>query len=106
MSWIYLVFAGLFEVVWASAMKLSAGFTQIFWTGTTVVGMILSFVMLSLSLKDLPLSVAYPIWTGIGAVGSIIVGALIFQDKFSPLTWLFVGLLVVGLIGIKLTTSH
>lgn len=106
MTWFYLILAGLFEVVWSSTMKLSEGFTQISWTMLTVIGMIASFGFLALSLKHLPLSLAYPIWTGVGAIGSIIVGVFLFGDKVSTLTWLFIILLVIGIIGIKVTSGH
>lgn len=103
MIWIELIIAGLFETLWATTMKYSQGFTKIGFTVITVIGMILSFYFLSRATKILPLSIAYPIWTGIGAVGSIIIGVILFQDRLSPLTWMFVGLLVVSIIGIKLT---
>jgi len=106
MNWIYLTIAGLFEVVWASTMKLSHGFTKLSFTILTIIGMILSFVLLAKATKTLPLSIAYPIWTGIGAFGSILVGFFIFGDKISPLTWIFIVLLLISIIGIKMTTSH
>jgi quaternary ammonium compound-resistance protein SugE len=106
MSWIYLLIAGIFEVVWATMMKLSNGFSILSYSVLTIVGMVISFAGLILATKHLPLSLAYPIWTGIGAVGSIIVGVTLFHDHISPITWVFVILLVVGLIGIKLTTNH
>jgi len=106
MNWIYLIIAGLFEVVWASTMKLSHGFTKLSFTILTIIGMILSFVLLAKATKTLPLSIAYPIWTGIGAFGSILVGFFIFGDKISPLTWIFIVLLLISIIGIKMTTSH
>ncbi|WP_125764822.1 DMT family transporter [Companilactobacillus hulinensis] len=106
MNWIYLTIAGLFEVVWASTMKLSHGFTKLSFTILTIIGMILSFVLLAKATKTLPLSIAYPIWTGIGALGSILVGFFIFGDKISPLTWIFIVLLLISIIGIKMTTSH
>lgn len=106
MTWIYLLFAGLSEVVWSSTMKLSNGFSHIWWTIATILGMIISFTLLSLSLKQLPLSLAYPIWTGIGAVGAIIVGVTIFGDKIPTVTWLFISLLIIGIIGIKVTSGH
>jgi quaternary ammonium compound-resistance protein SugE len=106
MTWFYLFLAGVFEVVWSSTMKLSEGFTQISWTITTFIGMLASFGFLSLALKHLPLSLAYPIWTGVGAVGAIVVGVFLFGDKISAITWLFVILLVIGIIGIKVTSGH
>lgn len=106
MSWIFLFLAGIFEVVWASTMKLSQGFSIIKYDILTIIGMIVSFGFLTLAMKKLPLGIAYPIWTGIGAVGAILVGALIFKDKVPSLTWVFVLMLVVGLIGIKVTSGH
>ncbi|EIT66557.1 multidrug efflux SMR transporter [Lactococcus garvieae subsp. garvieae] len=106
MSWIFLFLAGIFEVVWASTMKLSQGFSILKYDILTIVGMLVSFGFLTLAMKKLPLGIAYPIWTGIGAVGAILVGALIFKDKVPSLTWVFVLMLVVGLIGIKITSGH
>ncbi|MDC0814084.1 DMT family transporter [Lactococcus petauri] len=106
MSWIFLFLAGIFEVVWASTMKLSQGFSIIKYDILTIIGMLVSFGFLTLAMKKLPLGIAYPIWTGIGAVGAILVGALIFKDKVPSLTWVFVLMLVVGLIGIKVTSAH
>ena len=106
MSWIYLLIAGIFEVVWSTAMKLSNGFSVLLYSVITVIGMIISFGSLVLATKSLPLSLAYPIWTGIGAVGSVIVGVILFHDKLSGLTWVFGVLLVVSIIGIKMTSGN
>ena len=103
MSWICLLIAGIFEVVWSTAMKLSNGFSVLLYSVITVIGMIISFGSLVLATKSLPLSLAaYPIWTGIGAVGSVIVGVILFHDQLSGLTWVFGVLLVVSIIGIKI----
>jgi len=104
MTWFYLVIAGIFEVVWATMMKLSNGFSHLGYATATVIGMILSFGFLALATKHLPLSIAYPIWTGIGAVGAILVGALLFKDQIAPVTWLFIAMLIIGIIGIKVTS--
>ncbi|MDM8214092.1 multidrug efflux SMR transporter [Enterococcus hirae] len=104
MSWIYLGIAGILEIVWAVAMKFSHGFTNLFYTGITIVGLVFSFVFLALATKHLPLSLSYPVWTGIGAVGSIIAGVILFHDKITPVTWMFIVMLVIGLIGIKVTS--
>lgn len=106
MAWMYLMIAGVFEVVWATTMKLSVGFSKFVFSMATVVGMILSFFFLAKATKLLPLSLAYPIWTGVGAVGSILVGILLFKDHLSLSTWLFIGLLITGIIGIKVTSGH
>ena len=105
MHWIYLIIAGLFEVVWATTMKLSHGFTKISFTIYTIIGLALSMFFLSIAIKKMPMSLAYPIWTGIGAVGSIIAGVIIFGDKMSLLTWVFVALLLISIIGIKITSG-
>ena len=101
MQWFYLVLAGGFEVVWATFMKLSHGFTRLGFALATLAGMILSFGFLALAVKHLP----YPVWTGIGAVGSIIVGVVLFKDQLQPATWFFIALLVIGIIGIKVTSG-
>ena len=106
MSWIYLLIAGIFEVVWSTAMKLSNGFSVLLYSVITVIGMIISFGSLVLATKSLPLSLAYPIWTGIGAVGSVIVGVILLHDQLSRLTWVFGVLLVVSIIGIKMTSGN
>jgi quaternary ammonium compound-resistance protein SugE len=105
MAWLYLTLAGLLEVVWATFMKLSVGFHKLGFAALTVLGMVLSFVFLAEATRRLPMSIAYPVWTGIGAVGSVLVGVILFGDRISPLTWVFVGFLFVGIVGIKLT-SH
>ncbi len=104
MTWIYLIIAGLFEVVWATLMKLSDGFSHLGYSVATLIGMSLSFGFLALATKHLPLSIAYPIWTGIGAVGAIVVGLLFFKDTIAPVTWLFIAMLIIGIIGIKVTS--
>ncbi|NJE63802.1 multidrug efflux SMR transporter [Enterococcus durans] len=106
MAWIELIFAGLLEVFWSTMMKWSEGFSKLNYSLYTVLGMIASFYFLSKAIKTLPMSLSYPIWTGIGALGSVIVGVGLFHDKLTPQTWLFVGLLLISIIGIKLTSGH
>ena len=105
MAWIELIGAGLLEFLWATTMKMSDGFSKVGWTVATIGGLIASFLLLALATKHLPLSLAYPIWTGIGAVGSILIGALVFHDSIAPRTWFFIVLLIVGIVGIKLTSD-
>ncbi|WP_334351692.1 DMT family transporter [Companilactobacillus sp. HBUAS56257] len=105
MNWIYLIIAGFLEVAWSTTMKLSHGFSKISYTIYTIIGLCLSMLFLSLAIKKLPMSLAYPIWTGIGAVGSVIAGVILFGDKLSPLTWVFVVLLLVSIIGIKVSSG-
>lgn len=105
MSWLYLVAAGLLEVVWAFAMKQSHGFTRIVPTAIMVVTMIGSFGLLSLSLKTLPLGTAYTIWTGIGAVGAFIVGIAVLGEAATPQRLLAAALIVAGLVMMKLSST-
>lgn len=86
-------------------MKLSSGFSQPLWSVVTVVGLIVSFAGLMLATKHLPISIAYPTWTGIGAVG-FIAGAVLFHDHMSAITWFFVVLLIVSIIGIKASSGN
>ena len=106
MAWVTLFIAGLFEVFWATCMKLSQGFTVHLYTALTIIGMIASFALLSHVMKTLPMGTAYAIWTGIGALGSVIVGMVLFKEAMFPMRALFVGMLIVGLIGLKATSGH
>lgn len=104
MSWLYLFFAGLFEVVWAVAMKQSHGFTRPLPTIIMVVTMLASFGLLSISLKTLPLGTAYTIWTGIGAVGAFILGIAIFGETVSLPRIAAAVLIVSGIVLMKVST--
>ena len=106
MAWVYLLAAGLLEIVWAYLMKASAGFTKPWPTVGMVVFMIGSFGLLSLAMKTLPLGTAYAIWTGIGAVGAFAVGAFILGEPLTPLRIAGVTLVVSGLVVLKLASSH
>ena len=96
MPWIYLTIAGLFEIVWAFAMKQSEGFTRPVPTAITIIAMILSFALLSLSMKSLPLGTAYMIWTGIGAVGAFLVGVMVLGEPASMMRVAAAMLIVAG----------
>lgn len=105
MAWVYLVAAGILEIVWAYAMKQSHGFTRLVPTAIMLVTMIGSFGLLSISMRTLPLGVAYTIWTGIGAVGAFVVGVAILGEEAS-LTRILAALLIVsGLVLMKFSTS-
>ena len=105
MAWIALLIAGLGECFWSTMMKLSDGFTQVGYVAAMIGGMVFSFAALGVAVKTLPLSLAYPIWTGIGAAGAVIIGYGVFKDEIAPLTWVFVVLLIVSIVGIKLTSK-
>lgn len=106
MNWILLVVAGIFEVCWAVGLKYSQGFTNLVPSIFTVVGMIASFYFLSLALKSLPLGTAYAIWTGIGTVGTMILGIILFKEPVDLLRIMFVGFIVVGMMGLKMVSTH
>lgn len=98
MAWILLTLAGVLEVVWAYSMKLSQGFTRPGPSIVTLVAMIASFALLSLSMKSLPLGTAYTVWTGIGAVGSLLVGVFVLDESAGALRMLAALLIVAGLV--------
>lgn len=106
MAWFYLVIAGLFEVVWAIGLKYTHGFTKLVPSVVTVVGMIISFSFLSTALKTLPIGTAYAIWTGIGAVGTVIVGMFFFNEPRDFMRILFILLIVGGILGLKITAPQ
>lgn len=101
MSWIYLIFAGILEVVWAYFMKQSDGFTRLIPTLITIVAMIASFGLLALAMRTLPLSTAYTVWTGIGAVGAFIIGTLLLEEPANAARLIAALLIVAGLLIMK-----
>jgi quaternary ammonium compound-resistance protein SugE len=104
-AWISLVLAGLFEIVWATAMKQSHGFSRLWPSVITISGMIVSFGLLSWSMRSLPLGTSYMIWTGIGAVGAFLVGIVAFGEAASPMRIAAALLIVSGLVMMKLATA-
>ncbi|MFO7266067.1 MAG: quaternary ammonium compound efflux SMR transporter SugE [Bacillota bacterium] len=106
MAWVALVVAGLLEVGWATFMKLSEGFTRLGPSVATIVLMLASFGLLSYAMRSLPLGTAYAVWTGIGAVGSVIVGILFMGESRDPLRLLCIALIVSGLVGLRLTSGE
>lgn len=101
MAWLTLFFAGLFEVAWATGLKLSDGMTKFVPASVTVVAMIISIGLLSVAMKTIPLGTAYTVWTGIGALGALLVGYFFFQEPLSPLRLISAVLIVAGLVGLK-----
>lgn len=106
MAWVELIIAGGLEVFWSTFLKLSEGFSRPLYSVIAVVGMIFSFLFLAQATKVLPLGTAYAVWTGIGAVGSVAVGILIFKEPVTAARMFFTVLLLTGIVGIKLTSSH
>lgn len=105
MAWIYLVLAGILEIVWAFTMKQSEGFSKLTPTLITAAAMIASIVLLSISMRTLPLGTAYTIWTGIGAVGAFVVGITVLGEPMTFLRILAAVLIVSGLVLMKLSSS-
>jgi len=105
MAWLYLLVAGLMEVGWAVGLKYTEGFTRLWPSVWTAVALVLSMVLLAAAMRALPLGTAYAIWTGIGAVGTAALGILLFGESASPARLACIGLIVVGLVGLKLTSG-
>jgi|SRR6185312_17237995 len=103
MAWIYLVLAGLLEIVWAFFMKKSGGFTLVVPSAITIAAMIASFALLSVSMKVLPLGTAYTIWTGIGAVGAFALGVVVLGEAATPTRLLAAGMIVAGIVLMRLS---
>lgn len=101
-AWAILVIAGLLEIVWSSSMKASEGFTKHLYTGVTLVAAWLSFWLLGLAMKSLPLGTAYAVWTGIGAVGAAVLGIVFFKEPATAARILCIAAIVGGIAGLKL----
>lgn len=104
MAWLSLLVAGLFEIVWAVGLKYTQGFTRLWPTVTTVAALILSFVFLEYAVRTLPVGTAYAIWVGIGAVGTALLGMVLFGESREPLRLACLVLIVAGVIGLKIAT--
>lgn len=101
MAWVCLFIAGILEIVWAACLKFSQGFTHVGWSAATIVGVVASFVFLAQATKTLPLGTAYGIWTGIGALGAVVVGVVLFKEPASAARLFFAALLLAGIVGLK-----
>lgn len=101
MAWLLLIGAGLLEIIWAIALKYTGGFTRL---GPSIIGItaaVVSFIMLTFALKNLPVGTAYAVWVGIGALGVALAGIVIFGESASPLRLSLLGLILIGIIGLK-----
>lgn len=103
MPWTLLFLAGLFEVAWAVGLKYTDGFTKPMATTLTVGAMVISVVLLGLAVKHLPVGTAYAVWTGIGTIGTVILGIVLLGDSAAPLRIVCLALILIGIVGLKLT---
>lgn len=106
MAWIYLFIAGLFEVGWAIGLKYTAGFTKLWPSVLTVLAMIASFFLLAQALRTIPVGTGYAVWTGIGAAGTAILGMILFDESRETLRLLCLGLIVAGIVGLKIVSTE
>jgi quaternary ammonium compound-resistance protein SugE len=104
MAWIYLLIAGVFEIIWAIGLKYSNGFSRLTPSIITLVGMGISFYFLAMAAKVLPIGTAYAIWTGIGAVGSVLLGMILFNEPKDLPRLAFLLMIVIGIIGLRVVS--
>ena len=102
MAWVYLFVAGLFEIGWAIGLKYTDGFTRLVPSLFTLVSMVVSVVLLGLALKALPVGTGYAVWTGIGTIGTAILGMVLFAEPATAMRLVCIGLIVAGILGLKL----
>ncbi|MBK7227474.1 MAG: quaternary ammonium compound efflux SMR transporter SugE [Ignavibacteriales bacterium] len=106
MNWIILFIAGLFEIAWAIGLKYTEGFSKLWPSVFTITSMIISMGLLAYSVKHLPIGTAYAIWTGIGAVGTAVLGIILFNESKELVRIFFILLIVIGIVGLKLFSSQ
>ncbi|MFH1120408.1 MAG: multidrug efflux SMR transporter [Bacteroidota bacterium] len=106
MNWIILIIAGLFETVWAVALKYSDGLTRLWPSAIIAVAMFISLYLLAASLKSLPLGTAYTIWTGIGALGTVVYGIMVFGESKDLLKLFFIMMILGGIVGLKVVSAR
>ena len=104
MAWVVLIVAGLFEIGWAIGLKYTEGFTRLVPTLATAAAMVVSLGLLGIALKTLPVGTAYAVWTGVGSVGTALLGILLFGESTSALRLACIGLIVAGIVGLKFVT--
>lgn len=104
MPWLILIIAGLFEIGWAVGLKYTHGFTRLWPTVWTAVSMAISLGLLGIAMKSIPLGTAYAVWTGVGSVGAVIVGIVLFGEPATAMRLACVGLIVAGIVGLRLVS--
>lgn len=102
MNWIILFIAGLFEIAWAIGLKYSQGFTKVWWSIFTIICILISMGLLAYSIKHLPVGTAYAVWTGIGAVGTAILGIYLFDESGEFMRLFFISLIIIGIAGLRI----
>ena len=106
MTWVILFIAGLFEIGWAVGLKYTDGFTRFWPTVATALALLASMSLLGIALRTLPLGTAYAVWTGIGSVGTAVLGIILFREPATAIRLVCIGLIVTGIVGLKLATPQ
>jgi quaternary ammonium compound-resistance protein SugE len=104
MAWILLIVAGLFEIGWAIGLKYTDGFTRPLPTAGTIAAMVISVWLLGIAMKTLPVGTAYSVWVGVGAAGTVILGIILFKEPANALRLASIGLVIAGIVGLKVAT--
>lgn len=105
-AWVLLVVAGLFETGWAVGLKYTDGFSRLLPTVGVLIALLISMAILAVAVRDLPIGTAYPVWVGIGAIGTVIYGLIFLSEPATLPRMLFVSLLIVSIVGLKMTAGH
>ena len=105
MAWLVLVAAGVLEIGWAIGLKYTDGFSRLWPSVATIAAMAVSMLLLGLAVRTLPVGTAYAVWTGIGTVGTVLLGMALFGEPATPLRLVFIAMIVGGIIGLKLVTD-
>ena len=106
MHWIILFVAGLFEVAWAIGLKYTEGFSKLWPSVFTIICMIISMALLAYAVKQLPIGTAYAVWTGIGAIGTAVLGIILFDESKELIRIFFIFLIITGIVGLKIFSGH
>ena len=105
MAWILLFIAAILEVAWAVSLRYTDGYTQLWPSVTSTTLVAANVYILSLAFKDIPSSIAYPIWVGLGVIGTVFMSHMLFKDNVTALNILFIGLILIGIVGLKVTAA-
>lgn len=106
MAWALLLIAGLFEIIWATGLKYTEGFTRLTPSIITILSMTVSVYLLSIAAKSLPIGTSYAVWTGIGAIGTVVAGIILFNEPKDTIRLLCIGLIIIGIAGLRFTPTN